>query len=180
MTNLIPPESKKQLVRLYLVRLISVWSLLWSVSLLLAALLLYPSYLLITGISAAYVETAASVSERTEVYDAIVEDLNRSSQEAKVIVQTNQESSLSDLLQDMWSVNGQEVEITSVQLSRNADGVTPIGLTGEAVNRQALALFRDRLDALPYVTEVNLPIGNLAENQDINFTILVSVNSDNL
>jgi hypothetical protein len=180
MTNLIPPESKKQLVRLYFVRLISVWSLLWSASLLLAALLLYPSYLLITGISAAYVETAASVTERTEVYDSTVEDLNRSGQEAKAIVRANQESPLSDLLQDIWLVNGQGVEIASVKFGRSADGMAPIGLTGEAVNRQALALFRDRLDALPYVTEVNLPIGNLAENQDINFTISVSVNSDNL
>jgi hypothetical protein len=150
------------------------------VSLLLGASLLYPTHLLITGISAAYVETAASVTERTEVYDSIVEDLNRSSREAKSIVQASEESSLSDLLQDMWSVNGQGIEISSVTLSRTTDGVAPIQLTGEATDRQALALFRDRLDALPYVTEVNLPIGNLAENQDINFTISVTINSDNL
>ncbi len=180
MTNLIPPESKKQLVRLYFVRLISVWSLLWSVSLLLAASLLYPTYLLITGISAAHVDSIASVTERTEVYDMIVKDFSRSSQEAKLIISSNEEPSLSNLLQTMWLVNGQGVEITSVKLSRNATGVAPIGLTGEATDRQALASFRDRLDALAYVTDVNLPIGNLAENQDITFTISITVNFDNL
>jgi len=180
MTNLIPPESKKQLVRLYIVRLMSAWMFLWSVSLFVGASLLYPTYLLITGTSAAYIETAAAVTERTEVYDVIVADLNQSSLEAKLIIRSNQKSSLSNLLEDIWSVNGLGVEIASISLLRSETGIEPIRLTGEASNRQALALFRDRIEALAYVSEVNLPIGNLAENQDIDFTITVSVNSDKL
>jgi len=180
MTNLIPPEAKTELVRLYWIRMVSVWALLWSVLLLVGALLLYPTYLLLTGTSAAYIETVASVSERTEAYDLMVTDLNRSSQEAKTIVQAAGEVSLSGLLQDMWSVNGGGIDIAGVQMARDVDGITPIGITGEAINRQSLALFRDRLEALPYVTKVNLPIENLAENQDITFSILVTINSDNL
>jgi hypothetical protein len=180
MTNLIPPEAKTELVRLYWIRMVSVWALLWSVLLLVGALLLYPTYLLLTGTSAAYIETVASVSERTEVYDLMVADLNRSSQEAKTIVQAASKVSLSDLLQNMWSVNGGGIDIVSVRLARGVDGITPIGITGEAINRQSLALFRDRLEALPYVTEVNLPIENLAENQDITFSIFVTINSYNL
>jgi len=178
MTNLIPPSAKMEVVKLYRQRLISVYALLWSLALLVGSMLLYPTYLLITGTNAAYTETAAVVSERTEVYNQIVADLGRSNDEAKTIVVLNQEISLSDRLQDVWSVSEQGIEITSVRIDRVVGGIAPIGLTGKAVNRQALALFRDRLMALPYVTEVNLPIENLANNQDITFAIGVVVNPD--
>jgi len=180
MTNLIPPEAKTELVRLYWIRMVSVWGLLWSASLLVGSLLLYPTYLLITGTNAAYVETAAQVSERTEAHGLLVANLNRSNQEAVAIVRAANEVSLSDLLQDIWSVNEEGIDITSVELMRGVGEIAPIRLMGEATNRQSLALFRNRLEALPYVTEVNLPIENLAGNQDITFNISVTINSDNL
>jgi len=180
MTNLIPPEAKKQLVRLYWIRLGSAWAILWAAALLVGALLMYPTYLLISGTSAAYEQTAAGVIERTEAYDKMVAELDKSSLEAKTIVRTAEQIRLSEILLDIWSVNGQGVEIASVQLIRNAQGFAPIGLTGEAADRQALASFRDRLESLPYVEQVNLPIENLATNQDINFTITVTVNLKSL
>ncbi len=180
MTNLIPPESKKQLVRLYWIRLASAWLILWSAALFIGLLLMYPTYLLISGTSAAYAETAANVIERTEAYDKMVAELDTSNQEAKTIVRTTEQVKLSSVLVDIWSVNGQGIEIASVQLSRDLQGLAPIGLTGEAANRQALASFRDRIESLPYVTQVDLPIENLAQNQDIDFTITVTVNPDSL
>lgn len=180
MTNLIPPESKKQLVRLYRVRLVSAWAILWSAALLIGALLMYPTYMLISGTSAAYAETAASVTERTETFDSMVAELQATNQEAQMIVRSADEAKLSEILTDIWSVNGQGVTISSVQLIRGEQGIQPISLNGEAENRQALASFRDRLESLPYVLEVNLPIESLAQNQDISYTIRVTINSDNL
>jgi hypothetical protein len=180
MTNLIPPESKKQLIRLYLIRVVSAWAILWAAALFIGALLMYPTYLLISGISAAYEQTAAGVIERTEAYDKMVVELDKSNQEAKAIVRATDQVKLSALLLDIWSVNGQGIEISGVQLSRGAQGLAPIGLTGEAADRQALASFRDRIESLPYVEQVNLPIENLAKNQDIGFTITVTVNLETL
>ena len=78
MTNLIPPAAKKQLVRLYWMRLVSAWALVWSAALMVGALLLWPTHILITGTIAAYTDTADSVQERTEAYDAMIADLERS------------------------------------------------------------------------------------------------------
>lgn len=177
MTNLIPPESKKQLVRLYFVRLVSAWSLLWSVALLVGALLLYPTYLLITGTSDAYAQTAQSVNARTAEYDLMVGELNRSNEEAKSIIKATDAPQFSSLLADIWNANGQGVSINSVDLSAENRVVAPYVLQGVATDRQSLALFRNRLEALPYVTEINLPIENLAGNQDIDFVISVTVNT---
>jgi len=180
MTNLIPPAAKKQLVRLYWIRLISALAILWAVALLVSFLLMYPTYLLISGTSAAYAETAASVVERTDTFNEMVAELDKSNQEAKNIVRSAEQVKLSTLLSDIWLVNGLGVEVSGVNLSRDVKGWAPIGLTGDAINRQALASFRDRIEALPYVEQVNLPIENLATNQDIDFTITVIVNQDNL
>jgi hypothetical protein len=180
MTNLIPPESKKQLVRLYWIRVFSAWSILWSLALLVGVLLMYPTYLLISGISDAYAETAADVVERTEAFDGMVAELDTSNKEAKTIVRSSEQVKLSAFLSDIWSVAGQGVSISSVQLGRDANSIAPIVIAGKAENRQALASFRDRIESLSYVTKVALPIENLATNQDIDFTITVTVNADGL
>jgi len=180
MTNLIPPNSKKQIVRLYWVRVVSVWGLFWALALLISAILLYPTYLLVTGTAAAYAETAASVTERTDIYNDMVAELNKSNQEAKAIVRMSESPVLSGILQDIWGVNGQGIAIASINLVRQAGDIAPVALTGEASDRQALASFRDRLEALAYVEKVDLPIENLAGSQDISFTITVTVNSQNI
>jgi len=180
MTNLIPPQAKKQLVRLYRIRLVSAWAIFWSLTLLVSASLLLPTYLLITGISNAYSESVASAAERTEVYDEMIAVLNQTNQEAKNIIKKSQEPQLSNLLQDIWSVDGQGVGINSVQIQRHEGKINPIRISGEAEDRQALASVRDRIEALPYVTDVDLPIENLAQNQDIIFSITISVNTTEL
>ena len=180
MTNLIPPEAKKQLVRLYWIRLVSAWTILWALALCIGALLMYPTYLLISGTSAAYAETVANVVERTQAYDEMVSKLDTSNKEAQRIVKGSLQSKLSDVLADIWSVNGQGIEISGVQLSRTTSGLAPFRLTGEAADRQALASFRDRLEALAYVEQVDLPIENLAQNQDISFTVTVIVKKEAL
>ena len=180
MTNLIPPAAKKELVRLYWIRLVSAWTILWAVALCMGALLMYPTYLLINGTSAAYEETAANVTERTEIFDDMVAELDKSNQEAKTIIRSTEQVKLSNLLVDVWSVNGLGVDISAVQLARGVNGLSPIVLTGEATNRQSLAAFRDRIEALTYVEGVDLPIENLAQNQDISFTITVTVNQEKI
>lgn len=180
MTNLIPPEAKKELVRLYWIRVVSAWAILWSVALCVGVLLMYPTYLLISGTSAAYSDTAADVTERTESFNTMLAELDKSNQEAQRIIQSAEDVTLSALLTDIWSVNGSGIDIAGIQLSRGAQGLTPITLRGEAVNRQSLAAFRDRIEALSYVEQVDLPIENLAQNQDIDFTIRITINQDSL
>ena len=176
MTNLIPPTAKKELVRLYWIRVVSAWALLWSVCLLIGGALLLPTYVLIAGTSGAYSSTVASATERTEVYDGMVAELELSTQKARRILQKSAEPQLSHFIEDVWKVNGQGVAVNSIKLTRVPEGIGPIIVTGQANDRQTLAAFRDRIEALPYVGDVNLPIGDLAQNQDIIFSITITIN----
>ena len=51
----------------------------------------------------------------------------------------------------------------------------PVNITGTATDRQSLASFRDRMLAHPLISEVNLPISNLATDKDIQFSITVTM-----
>ena len=46
MTNLIPPRAKKQLLKEYGVRVVSVWLMLWAAALLLGAIAILPVFIL--------------------------------------------------------------------------------------------------------------------------------------
>ena len=46
-------------------------------------------------------------------------------------------------------------------------------ISGDATTRQALADFRDRLLRQPEISDVVLPISNLAKDRDIKFSISV-------
>lgn len=180
MTNLIPPHAKKQLVYAYWIRVVSAWALLWAVSLLVGLLLLWPTYLLISGTNQAYYATALTAGERTTIYDDMTSELAKANDQAKLVIINAQASRISTLLDDIWSQVGPGIAVSGIGINRTNVGVEPITISGEATNRQTLSTFRDQLAALPYVDGVDLPIENLAQNQDINFILTVTINQQAL
>lgn len=179
MTNLIPPHAKKQIAVTYWMRLLSVWGLLWTCALLVGLLLLWPTYLLISSTNQAYSATVATASERTAAYDEMVAELEKANERAKDIIKNKQTAKLSLFVTDMWKQAGEGTAIKTIFIKRE-EGIAPISISGNATNRQALANFRDRVASLPYVASVELPIENLATNQDISFSLLVTINQSAL
>ena len=64
------------------------------------------------------------------------------------------------------------VVLASLQLQ--AAG-TPSTIAGHATTRDDLLKFRERLTAAPYISNVNLPIGDLLARDNLNFTISLTV-----
>lgn len=180
MTNLIPPTAKKQIVVEYWVRVCSVWVILWSVCLMISAVLLWPTYVLIVGSSTAYADSVADASERTAEYESISQSLSRASKQAQTIVVSERQPNLSLIFADITAVSGQGVGVSGVTLNRNDQGVAPVQVQGEASSRQSLAAFKDRLESILYVAGVDLPIENLAQNQDIEFNLTININNEAL
>jgi len=180
MTNLIPPAAKKQIVLEYWVRVISVWVIVWAVSLLVSAFVLLPTYVLIVGSSAAYADSVADASERTAAYESISTTLTQASKQAQVVVVNARQPQLSAVFADISNTATQGIELVGVSIDRTDTGLGSIAVRGEATDRQALAMFRDRLEALSYVESVDLPIENLAENRDIEFSLSILVSTQSL
>jgi len=180
MTNLLPPAAKKQIVFEYWVRVFSVWVILWSVCLLISAIVLLPTYVLIVGSSEAYADSVMDASERTEQFESISQMLSQATKQAQTIIINDRQTKLSAIFTDVENAAGLGVDLSGITVNRNKSDIDPVRVQGIAPNRQSLAAFKNRLETIPYVASVDLPIGNLAENQDIVFTISVIINSDAL
>jgi len=180
MTNLLPPSAKKQIVFEYWVRVCSAWIILWSVMLLISAFVLWPTYILIVSSSEAYADSVTEASERTAEYESISRTLTQATQQAQTIIVNERQTKLSTIFTDVRNVAGQGVDLFAVSINRKTDEIDPIQVQGVALDRQSLAQFKDRLETIEYVATVNLPIENLASNEDIDFNISVIINNDAL
>lgn len=177
MINLIPPQAKKSITVEYWVRVGSVWALLIAFALACASFVFLPAYVLISSQVDAYTESANSASEKIASYENVTTGLIRASQEAKTAITGTNFARISDYTAIIDAAQGASISITNVSLSRTAEGITPIQVSGVAIDRQSLAAFRDRLLSEPQFTSVDLPIANLAKDRDIPFSITITVDN---
>jgi hypothetical protein len=177
MTNLIPPSAKKSIKVEYWVRVLTVWFLLFAGALFLGIFILIPSYVLISSQVTVYSQSAQQATERVVIYDNVSEGLVRASQQAAIVLENKDTIAVSRYLDNVTKLQNQNIQLTDIQISKTKNLVNPIRLLGEASSRQALASFRERLLAEPYITAVDLPISNLAQDRDISFSLTVTIDN---
>lgn len=175
MINLIPPKAKKSLVIEYWVRVASVWFILWSVVILVAASILFPAYVLISSQVDVYATSAAEASEKVASFEDVSVSLVQASQEARAIMNESEIEQFSDYIDLFSNLERESIYISEISLQRTEAGISPVTLSGIASDRQSLASFRDRLLAEPVVESVELPISNLAQGSDISFSLIVVI-----
>jgi len=101
--------------------------------------------------------------------------LVQASQQAREILQQSEIPSMSSYIDLFTSIQGSDITITRLSLIREESGLSPVSIIGSASDRQSLASFRDRMLAHPLITEVDLPISNLATDRNIQFSITVTM-----
>jgi len=181
MTNLLPPSAKKQIVIEYWTRVICAWVILWSVCLLVGSVLLWPTYVLLTGNNEAFSESVSAATERTQEFEKLSADLSVTSRRGEEIVTLSQQPLLSEIITSVRSAaDPTTISLDRIGVVREEAGIESFQVSGIASDRQALADFRDQLERLSFVREVELPIANLAQNQDIPFSLSVAVIVENL
>jgi hypothetical protein len=178
MINLIPPTAKKSLKFEYWIRVFSVWLLIWATTLIIGASLLLPTYVLIGSQIVAFSESAALASEKVNNYQNVSKTLVQSSQQARFALNESELPAISDYVDSLKSLEGSDIIISRISVRRDADGLQPIQVSGEAESRQSLASFRDRIVAEETVMEVDLPISNLAQDKEIFFNLTVLLNNE--
>lgn len=177
MINLIPPAAKKSLLIEYWVRVASTWLILWAITLLISGTILFPTYVLIGGQVAAYKSSAAEASQKVSNFEDVSRGLVQASQEAKIIVDESALIDLSDFVALIEKLQGSDVDLNQINISRNGQGFNPFIISGLAKDRQSLASFRDRLLEQKEIVSADLPISNLTRDKDILFTITVNLKS---
>jgi hypothetical protein len=173
MINLVPQTAKKKLLIEYWARVSSVWLLLWGVAMVAGAMLLFPTYVLITTQIDAFASSAKVAAQKVASHESVTQELILSSQLAKFIIDQRSVPQLSEYLALIEQHVDESIEVTRLTFNRSEGGLAPAQVTGVAADRESLAAFKDRLKADERIVEPKLPIENLAKDRDIPFSIEV-------
>lgn len=175
MINLIPQSAKKQIIIEYWLRVLTVWIILLSVVAVVGMAIMFPVYVLVKTQADVYRESADAAVQKIAVYENVSTGLVQSSQQAKIILETNREAPLTQYISLFGALESDSLILSGFLINRGKNGVESVQLTGTALNRQALADFRDRLLAIEVVEKVDFPISNLAKDRDISFDMTVTL-----
>lgn len=142
---------------------------------LVATVLLFPVYIFTNVQIAVNSEAAATAEASVESYEGVAAALEKASLQSRYIIEDSRRTKAYQYIDLLTANEGQGIDITEITFAQGAQGVQPINVRGQAVNRESLAAFRDRLLAEEAVAEANLPISNLARDRNIDFTISVTL-----
>jgi hypothetical protein len=169
MINLIPPKAKKEVIKEYWVRVVSVWMLILGIGSLVTASLLLPTYVMVQQERSELEEQVAANTEVTSTYDASAAALTTAMQQARLLM-SNSDVPLTQYHQAIYTIAGSAITLSGLTYERAAT-TTRINLQGVAASRQDLASFKDMLEAHPLFVDVVLPIESLIKNKDIDFSV---------
>jgi hypothetical protein len=174
MINLIPPVVRKAVVKEYWIRVFSVGLFMLSIVSLIVTLFALPVYVLVSSKVEVYADTVAKASEKVAEYDFSAGSLVKANQMAQSIFELRKVDSFTEAVNLIEKVKGSDVVINSYNFSRKGDVLSPVMVEGESSTRQALSDFREALLKQENITEVVLPISNLAKDKDIQFSLSVT------
>ena len=174
MINLIPPTARRSVAREYWLRTISIWLLLLGTGCLIVAVLLFPTYILIRMQVSLIDTNLTALSDKIATFDVSSAELTLANTRARTLTSVASTTPFSTYMSSVNQLAGGEIQITQIVFSRQAsDG--KIKVSGIAKTRQALAQFRDRLEADQAFADVNLPISNLIKERDLLFVMDISL-----
>jgi hypothetical protein len=173
MINLIPPIVRKAVIKEYWTRVISIFLFIVSVVCFGVFVFALPVYVLVSDQVDVYAQSAAEASLRVAEYDLSAGALIRANLMAQKIFELRGAEKFSEAVTLLESLQSADIVITTFTLERVKGDIGPVMIMGDATTRQALADFRDRLLRQPEISDVVLPISNLAKDRDIKFSISV-------
>lgn len=176
--NVLPPEEKKVLASEYRVRYLNMILNATSLVLIIAVLLLFPSYFF----SATKEKMAESRLEQfnkenpeitTRSLNDIIDDTNT---KLKILSETDAPYKVSEkIFNNLLANKPEKITFFQIILNKKANGTFLLEVRGEALDRTALRDFKATLDNVKEFSEVNLPMSNFLEKADLNFTISIVI-----
>jgi len=169
MVNLLPQTERKRNRREYLLRFLSVVLVSVALILFIGAVLLLPAFFAISSQKEIVKEelriAEASIASRTEG-DA-VDILVAANKKVKFLARP--ESVVGGLLEDILDEKPNAVILSD--LFFDLEGRGTIKISGVSEEREDLIQFQKNLERIDEIQDVVLPIGSLASNEDIVFSV---------
>lgn len=174
MINLIPPVVRKNIITEYWVRVVSIWLFIVAVAATAVVFLSLPVYVLVSSKVDVYAQSAAAATERVTEYDLSAGALVRANVMAQRVYELREVEKFSSLIAAIETLQGNDIQIDGFELAREKGALAPVLVNGRATTRQALSDFRETLLSQETISEVVLPISNLAKDKDIQFSVWIT------
>ncbi|MEK7089102.1 MAG: hypothetical protein AAB913_03150 [Patescibacteria group bacterium] len=172
MINLIPNEEKKKMSKDFYFRLVTMFFVMLSVSLLIASILILPSYFF-SSIEENVINTKLKLQEKfVSLLDQntlkIISDL-----ENKLNLVENYEKNKSTfstkIINEIILKKIPNIKITGIFYQNDSQTSKKISVSGKASSREILLSFRRALEDDMAFSKVDLPISNFVKGSDIKF-----------
>lgn len=175
MINLIPPAAKRAMKREYWFRVGVVWMLLLSIVLIVTMVLLGPSFVLVQTQLSAYQSELESATEAVAEQQALTASVRAANQRAEQVYQVGMVTPLNRYIERVQALQSADVTIRQISLEREATTVSSVTIVGTAATRNSLTAFSTALNNDALFSDADIPLSNLAANENIAFTLTVAV-----
>lgn len=180
MTNLLPPQQIEKNISEYRLRLAGTALAMFAGILVLATILLAPSYLLATH-KRAVVENDPIWQDdkdgemsrgKQKEFEDVIKETNTI---LGTLGRTDTEFYVSeDIIEKVIGFKTPSITISGIFFDAVPEG-SALSIKGIATNRQSLVSFTDTLKKDPAFVSVDLPISNLVKDRDISFSISIKL-----
>ena len=175
MANLLPPFARKKLVREYWVRVATLVLFMLSVVMVAQIIMLLPTYVTMSQQVTAIEETFADAEAEQVRTDEAMAELQVANRLVRYLHEGGGVSTFTHYYNELQTVSGQGVFLTEFSI-QTTDGVTDaISVRAVATTRQVLIDFLDDLQRHPEFGRVDVPIENLAQSENIEFSVRVPI-----
>ncbi len=178
LTNLLPYERQHALVREYFLRLGVVIVVLLTAITCVAALLLLPTYVLLSASSNAKEMRLASMKSTLSAADeaALSTHLTALSNNMSILTTIARIPSVSTIIRTMLAVSRPGIKLSSLGYkAATPKSPSTIVITGTSATRDALRNYQLALEGVPSIQSANLPISAYAKDTDIAFVVTVTL-----
>ncbi len=169
MINLLPPEGKKRVIKNYWLRVFSVYFTLLGSAFFVTLALLLPTYFYVSyQIDALGTSISNEDAESLKKIETSITDANNISE---LLLHTPHVVNDTKIINEITSFSDGLVSIGTIKIQKKDRKVTEVTVSGRALNRSSLVSFRDSAEQHEFFDKVNLPLSNLAKDQDIPFSL---------
>lgn len=171
MFTFLPPGYRQGVAREYRARLARISLGLGLIAVLIGAILAIPSYAILGSQKDALALEKSALRASTEEDKAFAAETAALKEKIRAIDSAGDQTRITTVLDRVLSRRSYGVALNSIVLARDSD--RSIVLSGVALTRDNLVAFSKSLSGEPSFLKVDLPIGSLAKNKDVPFTIVI-------
>lgn len=174
MINLLPQKEKTLIIKEYHLRRLALYLAMALALVVVAGVLLLPSYVLSlykkNAAESSYIRPPVTNPEESK---ELLSRVNKG-KAALLALEPEQPSKMPiELVTMITSLKTDENRINSIKYTFKPPQSFEVMVTGVAKNRQSLISFKNALEAVPGLDEVELPVSNFAKDSNIKFSLTI-------